>query len=122
MKLMPTSNAFSTHALAPSASTPTPYVSHDPRLISETRSSLRPSWRYSMGRVPSTSVTSGHRTRFGVVAEDDHQTARRVRRRDPRPPPRRRAVHRPAGKVGGLQPPRRGALRLVPGRTGRTAH
>ena len=46
MKLMPRSNARSRQARVLSASTPTPYVSHDPREISETLRLLSPSFRY----------------------------------------------------------------------------
>src|SRR5687768_13092017 len=48
MKLMPCSNARSMHALAWLSSTPRPYVSHDPREISEMLRLLVPSWRYRM--------------------------------------------------------------------------
>src|SRR3954451_14956308 len=43
---MPWLNASSRHARARSASTPTPYVSQDPREISDTSRSLLPSLRY----------------------------------------------------------------------------
>src|ERR1700751_1461569 len=46
MKLIPSSKAASTHARAASRSTPPEYVSHEPRLISDTEMSLAPSWRY----------------------------------------------------------------------------
>jgi hypothetical protein len=46
MKLMPSSKARFTQATARSRSTPTPYVSHDPRDISETFKSLAPSFQY----------------------------------------------------------------------------
>jgi hypothetical protein len=45
MKLIPTSNAFSTQASACARSTPPPYVSHEPRLISEISRSLLPNRR-----------------------------------------------------------------------------
>src|SRR6476660_9206478 len=52
MKLIPTSNARFTHATALESSTPSPYVSQDPREISDTRKSLLPSCRYCMARCP----------------------------------------------------------------------
>src|SRR3984957_6823214 len=45
MKLMPASNAASTQSRARSRSTPPEYVSHEPRLISDTSMSLLPSLR-----------------------------------------------------------------------------
>ena len=47
-KVIPSSNARSTQAAAVSRATPPPYVSHEPRPISETISGLVPSRRYSM--------------------------------------------------------------------------
>jgi hypothetical protein len=49
MKLMPASKAASTHAFACSLATPPEYVSHEPRLISETSMSLEPSLRRFIG-------------------------------------------------------------------------
>src|SRR5215210_7073963 len=60
MKLMPTSKAFATHASACARSTPPPYVSHEPRLISETSRSLDPKRRYS---TPEALASSAMRTR-----------------------------------------------------------
>src|SRR5262249_19348144 len=48
MKLMPTSNAFLMQASACARGIPEPNVSHEPRLISETSSSLAPSFLYFM--------------------------------------------------------------------------
>src|SRR5271166_1828571 len=45
MKLIPASNAAFTHASACSRATPPEYVSHEPRLISETSIPLEPSLR-----------------------------------------------------------------------------
>src|SRR5688500_8080343 len=59
MKLMPASNAASRQARAASASTPTPYVSHDPNEISETSRSLSPSFRYRIGHCLLASGSTG---------------------------------------------------------------
>src|SRR5437773_8778095 len=48
---MPTSNALSTHARAAFVPTPTPYVSQEPRAISDTSSSLLPSLRERTGEL-----------------------------------------------------------------------
>src|SRR5690349_14237264 len=71
MKLMPTSNAFSTHASAWSSPTPPPYVSHEPRQISETWRSLEPSCLNCI--VSTVSVTVAlmpQLNAIGIVASD----------------------------------------------------
>src|SRR5581483_9619793 len=71
MKLIPTSNALSTHASAWSPPTPPPYVSHEPRLISETWRSLDPSWRYRIGPTVSVSVSVVPQfDAIGIVSSD----------------------------------------------------
>src|SRR5690349_3597184 len=56
MKLMPTSNAFATQASAWSSPTPPPYVSQEPRQISETWRSLEPSCLNCIASTVSVSV------------------------------------------------------------------
>src|SRR5262249_38707749 len=68
----PTSNARAMQAAARSAPTPPPYVSHEPRLISDTERSLRPSLRYFM------------------AGESYHQVALNSRRPRPVRPPQLR--------------------------------
>src|SRR5438552_17284820 len=65
MKLIPASNAASTHARACSRATPPAYVSQDPRLISDTEISLAPSLRNCTMASLSAARLHGRR---GVVA------------------------------------------------------
>src|SRR5579885_2021506 len=57
MKSIPTSNALATHASARSRSTAPPYVSQEPRAISETSRSLEPSRRRCMDATLAASVS-----------------------------------------------------------------
>src|SRR5438874_8254080 len=73
MKLMPTSKASFTQAAACSRPTPPEYVSHDPRLISETSMSLAPSLRKFIvsGTLPWKAISRDHCDRPLVMTTID---------------------------------------------------
>src|ERR1700757_2760660 len=71
MKSIPTSNAFATHASAVSRATPPPYVSQEPRLISETWRSLDPSCLRRIGPTLTVSVRAMPQLNaIGIVCAD----------------------------------------------------
>src|SRR3954447_25068954 len=77
MKLIPSSKDFATHASASSSETPPPYVSHEPRQISETCRSLEPSCLNRIAPTLSVSVTvMPQLNAIGIVAADLERTIR----------------------------------------------
>src|ERR1700755_872552 len=71
MKSIPTSNALATHASALSRPTPPPYVSHEPREISDTIRSLDPSFLRRMASTLTVSVRAVPQLdAIGIVSSD----------------------------------------------------